>query len=211
MPIPQRHDMQAAYARWRRLPKMPLLVLGGFAIGLLLFLAFWSRDRGSALYRADVAAAPEPGQRFEPLPAPLPVDAARSTASGLPAIADAPAQPPPRMLQTLPVRPAASAAAPAPAAIAMAGDTAPQPIQMPAPAYPPEALRNGESGTALMRVLVDPGGMPYAVELVRSSGSRALDRAASDALRRWRFRPALRGGQPVAGEVEVPIAFTADR
>ena len=93
----------------------------------------------------------------------------------------------------------------------MAGGTAPQPIQSPAPSYPAQALRNGESGTVLLRVHVGADGIPYDVDLVQSSRSRALDRAASDAVRGWRFRPATRGGQPVPGEVQVPISFNADR
>jgi protein TonB len=95
--------------------------------------------------------------------------------------------------------------------IVYGGGTAPQPIEMPAPSYPPRALRNGESGTVLLRVHVGADGIPYDVDLVQSSRSRLLDRAASDAVRRWRFRPAMRGGQPVAGEVQVPIAFNATR
>jgi protein TonB len=42
-------------------------------------------------------------------------------------------------------------------------------------------------------------------------GSRSLDRAASDAVRRWRFRPAVREGQAVAGTIQVPITFNLER
>jgi protein TonB len=85
------------------------------------------------------------------------------------------------------------------------------PVSAPAPGYPPDAFRRGESGTVLLRVHVGPDGIPYAVDLVRSSHSRSLDRAASDAVKRWRFRPAQRNGQPVAADVQVPITFNADR
>jgi TonB family protein len=43
--------------------------------------------------------------------------------------------------------------------------------------------------------------------LVQGSGARELDRAAVEAVRRWRFAPATRGGQPVEGSVQVPITF----
>jgi protein TonB len=89
--------------------------------------------------------------------------------------------------------------------------TPPAPIQSPAPSYPPAALRNRESGTVLLRVHVDTGGNPYAVDLLRSSRSRSLDRAATEAVKRWRFRPAMQDGQPVPGVVQVPITFTAER
>ena len=60
-----------------------------------------------------------------------------------------------------------------------------------------------------MRVQVDVGadGVPINVTVAASSQSRDLDRAALDAVRRWRFRPAQRDGQPVAGTVVVPIEF----
>ena len=60
-----------------------------------------------------------------------------------------------------------------------------------------------------MRVHVGPDGVPMAVDLVQSSRSRSLDRAATEAVQRWRFRPAQRNGQPVDGEVQVPISFNA--
>jgi len=37
--------------------------------------------------------------------------------------------------------------------------------------------------------------------------SRDLDRAASEAVRRWRFTPAMSNGQPVPGSIEVPFDF----
>jgi len=61
----------------------------------------------------------------------------------------------------------------------------------------------------MVRVQVDVGvdGVPINVTVAASSQSRDLDRAALDAVRRWRFRPAQRDGQPVAGTVVVPIEF----
>jgi len=46
------------------------------------------------------------------------------------------------------------------------------------------------------------------VTLIQRSGSRDLDRAASDAVRRWRFQPAQNNGVPVPGSLEVPFDFT---
>ncbi|MDB6163233.1 MAG: tonb protein [Xanthomonadaceae bacterium] len=85
------------------------------------------------------------------------------------------------------------------------------PVSAPAPGYPPDAFRNGESGTVVLRVHVGADGNVSSVDLVQSSHSRSLDRAASDAVKRWRFRPAQHDGQPVAGVVQIPIAFNADR
>ena len=67
------------------------------------------------------------------------------------------------------------------------------------------------SGTVLLRVHVSAEGLPVAIDLVRSSRSRSLDRAATEAVKRWRFRPAQRNGEPVSGVVQVPISFAVDR
>jgi protein TonB len=200
-----------AWKRWR--PSLRLLrwVLLAFVVGLSLFLALWWRDRGNDFYRAQIAPQTAEGQQFEPLPEPLPAGESRGTASGMEQPSGQPATPAPHIIQAPP--PAAPPRpVPTPEAVAsQAATSAPVPLESPAPSYPPEAFRNGESGTVLLRVHVDPQGSPYAVDLVQSSRSRALDRAASQAVRRWRFRPAMRGGQPVAGEVQVPITFSADR
>jgi protein TonB len=56
-------------------------------------------------------------------------------------------------------------------------------------------------------VTVGADGVPTDVTVESSSQSRDLDRAALEAVRKWRFRPAQRGGQPVAGSLVVPIEF----
>lgn len=80
-------------------------------------------------------------------------------------------------------------------------------LRNPPPRYPQAARRNGDEGTVLLRVLVNPDGTPVQVELDRSSGSSPLDSAAVDAVRNWRFVPARRGAQNVEGWVRVPIVF----
>jgi len=198
---------------WRP-SRMALLVAGiAFVIGLALFLLIWLRERNDGFYRAPGVVTAEPGQVFEPLPAPLPAGEERGNASGMGErqAQEAQSAPPPRPAPAAPAPPFPPAAVPGPPRVAMAPADIPVPIQSPAPRYPPEALRRGESGDVLLRVHVGPDGTPVAVDLVRSSHSRALDRAASDAVKRWRFRPAQRDGQPVSGVVQIPISFSADR
>ena len=191
-----------------------LAIAGAFALGLLLFLLLWLDQRSSNdFYRADGAAPTSAEQTFEPLPAPLPAGPAEDAASGTrdqddtlqgPQAVEAPAEP------TTPLAEQPSQV-PAPAgAEALAAAATPVPIDSPAPRYPPAALRRGESGTVVLRVHVGPDGVPYAVDLVDSSRSRLLDRAATDAVKRWRFRPAQRDGQAVSGQVQVPISFNVD-
>ena len=83
-------------------------------------------------------------------------------------------------------------------------------VANPAPRYPFSARRRGQEGRVVLRVEVDPAGRAADVSVAHSSGVSALDRAAADAVRRWRFQPARRGGVPVVGRIEVPILFRLD-
>ncbi|MEO6102650.1 MAG: energy transducer TonB [Pseudoxanthomonas sp.] len=78
-----------------------------------------------------------------------------------------------------------------------------------APKYPPQALRSGVEGSVSVRVEVDASGVPTDVKVVERSGerSRDLDRAVTDAVRKWRFEPAMQDGKTVAGAVVVPVEF----
>jgi TonB family protein len=77
----------------------------------------------------------------------------------------------------------------------------------PKPQYPASARSEGKEGRVLLRVLVDAQGKTKTVEINLSSGSNVLDRAAVDAIGRWRFSPARRGDQPVESWVRIPIDF----
>jgi len=74
-------------------------------------------------------------------------------------------------------------------------------------AYPLEALRNREQGTVILRVLVGADGSVLSVEIEKSSGSRSLDRAAREAVARWRFHPATRNGVAHSASATVPVTF----
>ena len=108
------------------------------------------------------------------------------------------------------------APAPTPAVATTAGakttipDRDPEPIERIKPAYPPDALSRGDKGYVTVRVEIDARGLPTHVGLSRSSGHDALDQSALDAVREWRFHPAIRLGKPVASRIEVPILFKPD-
>jgi protein TonB len=187
-----------------------LLISGGFGLGLLLFLLLWldMRDNGN-FYRATDKPEAVDGQVFEPLP--VPMAPGERSASGLSEAAQEAARRP------KPVPPPAQAAgpaegqapaantAPSPRNAADAPSAGPVPLSRIQPDYPSDAMRRNESGTVVVRITVGDDGKPDDVEVVRSSRSRALDRAATQAAKRWRFRP----GQ--AGSVEVPFEFRLDR
>jgi protein TonB len=49
------------------------------------------------------------------------------------------------------------------------------------------------------------------VELGRSSGVPDLDRAALSQVTKWRFRPAIKDGNPIEVWAIVPVKFSLDR
>ncbi|MBB5690515.1 protein TonB [Roseomonas alkaliterrae] len=75
------------------------------------------------------------------------------------------------------------------------------------PDYPPESRRRGEEGSVRVSLRVGPDGRVQAVEVLESSGHPALDRAAVEAVRRWRFRPATQAGLPVAATMQTAVHF----
>lgn len=74
--------------------------------------------------------------------------------------------------------------------------------------YPSAAARSRAEGTVLLLVQVDANGNATDVSVEKRSGSRDLDRAAQQAVRNWKFEPAMQGGKPVASAVRVPVDFT---
>jgi len=79
------------------------------------------------------------------------------------------------------------------------------------PRYPQASIRNGEHGTVLLRVLVGTDGLAKQIDIARSSGHPRLDRAAREAVQRWRFRPVTINGVVVPASGLVPVAFDLDR
>jgi protein TonB len=75
------------------------------------------------------------------------------------------------------------------------------------PAYPRTAGLNQQQGTVDMVVQVAPDGSAAQVIVANSSGYPALDKAAVSAIRKWRFRPAMEHGVPVASTVEERLNF----
>ncbi|MGH8031936.1 MAG: energy transducer TonB [Luteimonas sp.] len=209
-------------------PRTWIAMAVAFVIGLLLFVLIWSRQRmRDDFFRADGPPQSASGRQLDPLPVPdtgriaAQTEAANASAgSGNAARIErdaapaAPAPAPMPMPTPMPTEDALASDVPdgsVDGRRAAPPDSAPVPVSTPSPRYPPTAFRRGDSGEVLLRVHVGPDGVPMQIDLVRGSGSGLLDRAATQAVQKWRFRPALRAGQPVVGVVQVPIAFNARR
>ena len=80
-------------------------------------------------------------------------------------------------------------------------------LNNPRPAYPLLAIRQGAQGQVLLLVEVLTDGRAGRIELEKSSGHAALDAAAINAVRAWRFTPARKDGLLATQTVSIPIQF----
>jgi iron complex outermembrane recepter protein len=74
------------------------------------------------------------------------------------------------------------------------------------PAHTPADVRLERAVEVILIVTVSDEGKVTDVE-VASSGGHAIDQAAIDAARHWEFRPATRGGKPVASRIRLSFPF----
>lgn len=79
------------------------------------------------------------------------------------------------------------------------------------PTYPEELRRQQVGGTVLLRVTISADGAAEDVTLAKTSGYRALDESALEAVRTWRFEPARRNKIAVRYTVKLPITFSVRR
>lgn len=75
------------------------------------------------------------------------------------------------------------------------------------PNYPPLAKKMRQEGLVMLTVVIDRKGMPVKVEVEQSSGYQLLDKAALEAVRRWRFQPERIGNIPTESRVTIPVRF----
>ncbi len=85
-------------------------------------------------------------------------------------------------------------------------DTPPTPIYRAMASYPEAAA--GIEGTVHVRVKIDAQGAVSEAKVIGEAENPALEWAALDAARKWRFKPASRNGRAVASEVTIPFRFS---
>ena len=86
------------------------------------------------------------------------------------------------------------------------GVSAPIPTYQPEPEFSEEARRAKVAGNVLVYLQVDELGHPQNVRVLRGIGL-GLDEKALEAVRQYRFKPAMKNGHPVRVEMNVDVTF----
>lgn len=155
--------------------------------------------------QAMLSAATSNQSMAVPPPVPKPVTPTPAPAVQ-PVLSPAPALPAP----AAPVSPAAPES-PRPATVPkVLSASAVRYLVEPVLSYPRASRDLGESGTVVLKVLVDEQGRPKEVEVAKSSGYARLDQQAVSAMRRARFQPHIEDGAPRPVWVMAPQTFALD-
>ncbi len=86
------------------------------------------------------------------------------------------------------------------------GISAPRPIATPDPVYTEEAREAKTQGTCVLWLVVDAEGHPRDIRVIHGLGF-GLDAKAMEAVKQWRFEPALKDGKPVNVQISVEVGF----
>ena len=86
------------------------------------------------------------------------------------------------------------------------GVSAPRALNTPDPEYSEEARKAKYQGTVVLWLIVDPNGNPRDVKVARALGM-GLDQKAIEAVKNWKFEPAMKDGKPVAVQINVEVNF----
>lgn len=82
------------------------------------------------------------------------------------------------------------------------------PLQRIAPQYPRQAAREGIEGSVKLEITVNPDGTVRDARVLESKPRGVFDAAAVTAVMRWRFKPKVVDGQPVAQKGVQEVSFT---
>lgn len=86
------------------------------------------------------------------------------------------------------------------------GISAPRPIFTADPEYSEEARGAQYQGVCVLWIVVGTDGRPRNIRVVRTLGF-GLDQKAMEAVKQWRFEPAMKDGRLVGVQVDVEVTF----
>jgi periplasmic protein TonB len=86
------------------------------------------------------------------------------------------------------------------------GTSAPRPVYSPEPEFSEEARKAKYQGVCTLGLIVGTDGRPSNIHVLSSLGM-GLDEKAIEAVKNWKFEPAMRDGHPVRVEIAVEVDF----
>ncbi len=86
------------------------------------------------------------------------------------------------------------------------GVTVPKPLYQPDPDFSEDARSAGYHGTLALRIIIDREGNVQNPRITKCLGM-GLDEKAAEKVLQWRFRPAMKNGEPVPVEVSAEVSF----
>jgi len=95
--------------------------------------------------------------------------------------------------------------------IFLAWETAPKIIEAPAPAYPDSARKAGLEGKVVLVIVVDEQGRVIEARVFRAEPPGVFEQAALEAVREWRFEPALQRDKPIKVRLAQEVVFRLEK
>ncbi|HKB58635.1 MAG TPA: energy transducer TonB [Gallionellaceae bacterium] len=197
---------------WQRLYWTLPLALLICASGLFLFSDFMEHDAPTAPKPLPVdaqiielpspAAAHAPAHREPAPPPPPPPPAAKQPALPQPA-------PPPRQANAAPAPAAPARPAPAQPAAPATPNRGAQSVAHPMPVIPDDLREDAMNAVATARFHVASDGS-VVVELIQPTQNPRLNRFLLEALRRWKFSPAIQDGKPVPSVEDIVVRVNVE-
>jgi len=86
------------------------------------------------------------------------------------------------------------------------GVSLPVPITKPEPEYSEEARKAKYQGSVTLQIVVNEKGEPTEIRVVKKLGL-GLDEKAIEAVSKWRFKPGMKDGKPVAVIATIEVSF----
>jgi protein TonB len=87
------------------------------------------------------------------------------------------------------------------------GVSAPKVIYSPDPEYTKEARKAKYEGVCILQLIITPDGYPRDIRVVTPPLGMGLDEKAIEAVKQWKFQPAMKLGKPVAVAINVKVTF----
>jgi protein TonB len=84
----------------------------------------------------------------------------------------------------------------------------PVPVRTVPPDYPEDLRKEGAMGIVVVKCTVDVQGNVIDPEVEKSTNT-GFDKAAVEAVKKWKFKPAKLDGNPVSRKVSIPIKFVS--